>query len=66
VQIVSEVSSKLTLAPLNSEISSIFVASDAEGSLYALAKDPRQLSIFTPPKPVEQPKPIEFKTSAKK
>ena len=43
--------------PANSRI---FVAKDAEGVLYALDEDPRQMHIFTPQKPVEAPAPIIF------
>jgi hypothetical protein len=44
-----------------------FVGKDGEtGKLYGLVSDPRQASIvFTPPKPKEAPKPIEFKTAGK-
>jgi len=39
--------------------------SDAEGALHGIVVDPRQLNIFSPPKPKEQPKPIEFKVAGK-
>jgi hypothetical protein len=40
--------------------STLFVGKDAEGTLYALTEDPRQMNIFTPPAPREVPAPIQF------
>lgn len=44
--------------------SRMFIGKDAENNLYALTKDPRQANLFTPPKPREAPKPIEFKPAS--
>jgi hypothetical protein len=58
INVESEVKTRLAgLVPANSRI---FVAKDAEGVLYALDEDPRQMHIFTPQKPVEAPAPIIF------
>lgn len=65
VQIDTECSSGVKLAPMFPKTSRLFVAGDGNGVLYALDRDPRQMNIFTPPKPVEAPKPIEFKASQK-
>jgi hypothetical protein len=41
----------------------MFIGRDVDGALVPLADDPRQMNIFTPLKPVERPKPIEFKAA---
>lgn len=51
------------LANIVSVESRIFVGKDAEGNLYALDEDPRQMNIFTPPAPREVAAPIEFKAA---
>ena len=43
--------------------SRLFVGKDAEGTLYALTEDPRQMNIFTPPAPREVPQPIQFQVA---
>lgn len=65
VQIDSEFECTTKLAGLIPTQSRMYIGRDEMGSLYALTEDPRQMHIFTPPKPVEAPKPIEFKTSKK-
>jgi hypothetical protein len=65
VQVNTEFSSKTRLAGLIPVNQKIFVGKDAEGVLYALDEDPRQMYIFTPPKPIEAPQPIPFSTGTK-
>lgn len=48
------------LAGMIPATSKLFIGKDAEGGLHALTEDPRQMHIFTPPKPKEVPAPIEF------
>jgi hypothetical protein len=61
INVESEVKTRLAgLVPANSRI---FVAKDADGVLYALDEDPRQMHIFTPAKPVEAPAPIVFSSA---
>jgi hypothetical protein len=60
VQINVEFTCTAKLAGLMPSTSRIFVGKDAEGALYALTEDPRQLNIFTPPKPVEVSPVIQF------
>jgi hypothetical protein len=62
-QINVEFTCESKLAGLMPATSRMFVGKDAEGSLYALTEDPRQMNIFTPPKPVEAPAVIQFKTA---
>ncbi len=64
VQINMEFTCESKLAPLMPANSRMFVGRGADGALYALAEDPRQMNIFTPPKPIEAPPVIQF-TSAK-
>jgi hypothetical protein len=64
IQINTEFTCTVKMAGLMPATSRMYVAKDAEGALYALAEDPRQMHIFTPPRPVEQARPIEFKTTA--
>lgn len=45
--------------------SRMFIGKDAEGNLYALHEDPRQMNIFTPPAPRALPDPIQFTVAAK-
>ena len=65
VKIAVEVSCESSLASVRASDSQFYVAKDADGNLHGIVMDPRQLNIFTPPKPKEQPKPIEFKTATK-
>lgn len=60
VQINTEFTCETKLAGLMPSTSRLFVAKDANGALYALDEDPRQMNIFTPPKPVEVAAPIPF------
>ncbi|MHB8303635.1 MAG: hypothetical protein ACYDC6_12470 [Acidobacteriaceae bacterium] len=60
VQIVTRLHCDAKLAPIVEVESRIFVGRDAAGNLYALSDDPRQLNIFTPAKPKEALKPLEF------
>lgn len=67
IKITSEFSCDSSLAQPFPIADVFFVGKDGEtGKLYGLLSDPRQRSIvFTPPKPKEAPKPIEFKTAGK-
>lgn len=60
VQIDTQFTCTGKLAGMYPATSRLFVGKDKEGNLYALSDDPRQLNIFTPPKPKEAPKPLEF------
>jgi hypothetical protein len=60
VQINCEFTCDTKLAGLMPATSRMFVGRDAEGALYALSEDPRQMHIFTPPAPKEAPAPIPF------
>lgn len=67
VTVNTEFSCKTKLAGLIPSNQKIFVGKDAEGTLYALDEDPRQMQIFTAPKPIEAPAPIPFSgTSGKR
>lgn len=48
------------LAPMAPSTSRVFIGKDTDGNPVTLADDPRQMNIFTPPKPVELAKPIIF------
>jgi hypothetical protein len=63
VQINTEFTCSVKLAGLMPATSRMYVAKDAEGVLYALAEDPRQMHIFTPPKPLEAPSVIKFEAA---
>ena len=54
---------KSSLAGIVPATSRMFIGKDEHGNLYALDRDPRQASLFTPPKPREVAKPIEFKAA---
>jgi hypothetical protein len=60
VQVQTRFFCEAKLASVEEVDSRIYVGRDKEGTLYALAEDPRQLNIFTPPVPKEAPKPLEF------
>lgn len=60
VQINTRFHCTAKLAPIVEVESRIFVGKDKDGNLYALSDDPRQLNIFSPPKPKEAPKPLQF------
>lgn len=60
VQINCEFECTEKLASMIPATSRMYVGKDAEGTLYALTEDPRQMNIFTPPAPKEVPKPIQF------
>src|SRR5450756_460852 len=51
VRIGCEVAADSSLAAAHSHESHFFVAKDAEGALHGIVVDPRQLNIFSPPKP---------------
>ncbi len=61
VQLSTEFTCESKLASITPNQSRMFLGRDKEGALYALLGDPRQLNIFTPPKPVSVPEPIQFK-----
>jgi hypothetical protein len=65
IKIHSEFSCDSSLAQPFPVTDTFFVGKDGEtGELYGLVSDPRQASIvFTPAKPKEGPKPIEFKSA---
>jgi hypothetical protein len=63
VQIDVQFDCDSSLAPVISKTSRMFVGKDEGGQLYGLTADPRQLNIFTPPKPREAPPVIEFTAS---
>ena len=60
VQINTKFHCTAKLAPIVEVESRIFVGKDKDGNLYALSDDPRQLNIFSPPKPKEMPQPLQF------
>lgn len=62
VQIDTQFTCTAKLAGLMPATSRLFVGKDAQGNLYALAEDPRQLNIFTPPAPKPMPAVISFGT----
>jgi hypothetical protein len=64
-QINVETSVDTRLAGLMPSSTRIFIGKDAEGGLHALDEDPRQMHIFTPPKPVEAKAPIVFSSGTK-
>jgi hypothetical protein len=66
VQINCEFTCETKTAGLMPATSRMFVGRDAEGSLYALSEDPRQMHIFTPPTPKEAPAPIPFANGTSK
>lgn len=66
VQLAAELNCSSKLAPLMPANARIFIGKDESGALYALTEDPRQMNIFTPPKPVEAPPVIQFTGSTKK
>ncbi|SEG56009.1 hypothetical protein SAMN05421819_3538 [Bryocella elongata] len=59
-----QIDPSVNLAPLRPSNSKIFIGKDAEGFLYALNEDPRQMNIFSPPQRQAPPAPIEFKPAA--
>ncbi len=65
VQIDSQFTCTARLAGLIPASSRMFVGKDGDGNLYALADDPRQLNIFTPPKPKEVPV-LEFNSAERR
>ncbi len=66
VQIMTEFSCSSKLAHLIPSVSRVYMAKDDAGNLYALKDDPRQMNIFSPPKPKEVPQPIQFRPAAGK
>jgi hypothetical protein len=48
------------LAPIETHKSKVFLGRTAEGGLQAFDADPRQMALWTAPKPAEVQKPIEF------
>jgi hypothetical protein len=66
VQTMAEVSFETKLASMIPAVSRIFVGKDEAGVLYALDEDPRQMHIFTPPKPEKAPAVIQFSSGTDK
>lgn len=54
-KVQTEFSTKTTLAPIEKHCSKIFVARTENGHLVALDADPRQMALWSPPKPKEVP-----------
>ncbi|HVJ09718.1 MAG TPA: hypothetical protein VM554_15175 [Acidisarcina sp.] len=65
VQIDTQFTCVAKLSSITPNTSRIFLGQDKDGGLYALNSDPRQLSFFTPPRPVEAPKPLQFTPAGK-
>lgn len=51
------------LADIETHKSKIYIGSTEDGSPIAFDADPRQMIMFSPPKPKEAPRPIEFGAS---
>lgn len=49
------------LAPIETHKSKVFLGRTEEGGLVAFDGDPRQMPLWSAPKPAEAPKPIEFR-----
>jgi hypothetical protein len=49
------------LAPIETHKSKVFLGRTEEGGLVAFDGDPRQMPLWSAPKPTEAPKPIEFR-----
>jgi hypothetical protein len=61
VVIETEFSCSCKLAPIEKHTSKIFLGRAEEGGLVAFDGDPRQMPLWSAPKPQEAPKPIEFR-----
>lgn len=51
------------LAGIETHKSKIFLGRAEEGALVAFDADPRQMPLWSPPKPAKVPEPIEFRTN---
>ena len=60
IQVAVQFTCKAKLAGLIPSTSRLFIGRTEGGQLVPLAEDPRQMNIFTPPKPVQLPAPIVF------
>lgn len=60
VQLNTEFTCESKLASVTPNLSRMFVGRDEAGVLYALTEDPRQLNIFSPPKPPAVASVIQF------
>jgi len=61
VKIETEFKCSCKLAPIETHKSEIFLGRSEEGVALAFDTDPRQMSLWTAPKPKETPQPIEFR-----
>ncbi|HEV2133765.1 MAG TPA: hypothetical protein VGR47_05835 [Terracidiphilus sp.] len=61
VVIETEFKCACKLAPIETHKSKVFLGRGDEGALLAFDADPRQMSLWSAPKPQEAPRPIEFK-----
>lgn len=60
ISIETEFKCACKLAPIETHKSKIFLGHTAEGMPVAFDADPRQMPLWSAPKPQEAPKPIEF------
>ena len=64
VTIETEVQCTSKLAPIEAHMSKLFIGKSEDGSPVAFSADPRQLPLWSKPKPKEAPKPLEVSSGA--